>query len=242
MSDPRRHPFVRSFEGDRITYRCGCVNEVDPGSGFLRCAEKCAGHRAGARDPAGLDEAYYRELGTLAGETAHVAELAEALGPFPRAADPGRSRALEVGCGISPYVEAIRAAGHHYTGLDPSRWACEAMREHQGAAMLASGLTVALAANFVGGFDLVLAAHCLEHLPDGPGGIGLCAVMLRKGGELWIVVPDDSDPLNPDHLFFFTMDTLRSCIERAGLTVERMVMRKYVEHENFIYCRAKKPG
>ena len=68
------------------------------------------------------------------------------------------------------------------------------------------------------------------------------AAYLDHGGELWIIVPDDSDPVNPDHLWFFTEATLRSTIEAAGLEVVRMAKRKYIERENFIYCRARKPA
>jgi hypothetical protein len=54
-------------------------------------------------------------------------------------------------------------------------------------------------------------------------------------------VPDDSDPVNPDHLWHFDERTLRGCVEAAGLVVERLVVRKYIERENFLYVRARKP-
>lgn len=97
---------------------CGCVNEVHPPTGASRCVSKCRAHLRLHRDPATLGESYYRDLGLL-GETAHLAELLEALGPFPAAR--GNRRALEVGCGCSPYAGALRAAGWRYLGLDASQ-------------------------------------------------------------------------------------------------------------------------
>jgi SAM-dependent methyltransferase len=241
MTDPRRHRLARRVEGPRITYACACANEVDRASGVLRRVEWCPKHQAMRRDPATLGEAYYRELGVIdaAGRlraTAHVAELEEALGPLPPATPP--VDALEVGCGASPYVDAVRAAGYAYFGLDPAPWVRPWMARRWGAWCDTMRLEDVRAFH---AYALVLCAHAFEHMDDAPAAIRHCARLLAPGGELWLVVPDDSDPVNPDHIYFFTPDTLRACLEAAGLAVERIVTRRHVPHENFLYARARKP-
>lgn len=223
-----------------MRHRCGCVIEPDPASGVLRSIEKCPRHSSRARDPKELDLAYYAELGAVdaagaAAEPPHLEELAEALGAFPRG---GGRAALEVGCGASHYVPGLRAAGWAYVGLDASPWAAEWTAGVYGVPAVAS--TLEAAAFAPGSFGLILAAHCLEHLPDAPGAIRRSAELLSHGGELWIVVPDDSDPFNPDHLWFFTPATLRAAVEAAGLEVLREAAFRRVPHEMFLYLRARK--
>ena len=239
MTDPRQHRHVRTVEADRITYRCGCVNEVTTPHGLLRCLVKCKGHQAEYRPVERLDRAYYEELGARSPEAPdrYLSELVEALGPFPEAG--AVDTALEVGCGTSPYVPAIRAAGWHYMGMDASAWAVEWMRGQYGKWSTFQGRIEDIEPD--GQCGLILAAHCLEHVQDMPWAIRLLASLLYRGGELWIVIPDDSDPVNPDHLWFANPVSLRSCVESAGLAVERLVVRRYIQRESFLYLRARKP-
>lgn len=216
--------------------RCGCVVEPCPSSGVLRSVTKCAAHRRAYRDPATLDERYYRDLGVF-GETAHLAELLEALGPFPAAS--GDRQALEIGCGCSPYAGAIKAAGWRYVGIDASPWAAEWTRDRWGVSTLAEPLE---SFDFLQPCGLILAAHVLEHLDDAPGEVRKLARALAPGGELWVIVPDDSDLCNPDHLWFFTEATLRATVEAAGLSVVGLSVFRRVRHERFIYCRAVRPA
>lgn len=243
LSDPRQHRHVVDVDGDRITYGCGCVNEVSKPYGVLRSLSKCRHHKQAYRDPATLDGAYYAELGLLKGgqlvETAHVTELTEALGPIPSATT--HPNALEIGGGVSPYVRHLMACGWAYHGIEPSRWAAEFVRDNCGVVVYDGRLEDIDATDHPGDYGLILAAHCLEHMDDAPRAIRRCARLLAPGGELWVVVPDDSDPLNPDHTFFFDVSTLRTCLEAVGLVVERMAIRKYVPRENFLYAKARKP-
>lgn len=217
-----------------IRYRCGCVNERLP-SGLLRCVSKCIGHAAMRRDPATLDETYYRSNGAFDGP--HLEQIREALGPWP-AAD-GRQFALEIGCGASPYAGALKDAGWLYGGFDSSPWAARWTANRWGVfAEIGDYERARWAADFYG---LVLAAHVLEHLKDAPGGLSRMADCLYPGGELWLIVPDDSDPTNPDHEWFFSPETLKAEVERCGLEVVTLAVRKYIERERFIYLRARKP-
>lgn len=227
--------------GQKLLMRCGCVVETDEPSGVLKSTFKCPEHKALQRDPATLGEAYYAAFGLVKDgkpqKTDHVYQLVEALGGFTDFECPGP--ALEIGCGASPYVDAILAVGHEYFGVDASPWAAKWTHETYGVATACG--------EFEGiplGYDyrLILAAHVLEHVDDAPRAIINLARRLSEKGELWLIVPDDSDPTNPDHKWFFTPDTLRACVESAGLVVEKMAVRRYIEREQFIYARARKPG
>jgi SAM-dependent methyltransferase len=238
MTDPRQHRLVRKVDGNRMSYVCGCWNEIHEPSGVLRSLSKCAKHEAGRREVGALGREYYAELGTIDRvDLPHVIQLTEALGPIPKAF--GRQNATEIGCGASPYAGAIKAAGYDYLGIDPSQWATTYTRETHGVRARTATIEDSLLDVPIEQF--ILAAHVLEHLADAPGIIIALARMLKPGGELWIIVPDDSDPINSDHIFFFNQDTLRGCVEAAGLEVRRLTMRKYIPRENFIYCRARKP-
>ena len=224
-----------------ITYPCGCVNEVHGLSGIVRSVVKCDFHQRYARDPATLDEAYYTELAHLDGSgelvnSTHLAELAEALGPFPYA--DGRCQSLEIGCGVSPYVEAIRQADWDYTGLDVSAWVASWICDHWKVKTIVANWEMW---DSTDRFGLILCAHALEHMMDAPAALDKMVAALEPSGELWIVVPDDSDPVNPYHLWFFNERTLRAAIEATGLTILRLVVRSIVPREQFLFVRARKP-
>jgi SAM-dependent methyltransferase len=223
------------------TYRCGCINEVHKPSGILHSISKCRAHQRQARDPATWGRGHYASFGLLTdddrlAETAHAAELIEALGPLPIAL--GNGEALEIGCGVSPYVGAIRDAGWGYIGVDLSQWAADWMWCNLFAYVVMTSWELCHGSSRYG---LILSAHALEHMQDAPAALQKMADALLTGGQLWLVVPDDEDPINPDHLWMFTPQTLRSAVEAVGLTVERLETHRRVKHENFLYCRAVKP-
>lgn len=222
-----------------ITYPCGCVNEIHEPSGILHGVSKCGFHLVGRRDPAKLGAAYYTELAQLDhndfGDSRYLDQIYEALGEFP--APSSEPQALEIGCGISPYAGALQAAGWRYIGLDSSPWAAGWTAKRYGVVTLAKSWEWWKA---YPSFGLVLCCHALEHMRDAPAAIAKMAGVLVPGGELWVIVPDDSDPVNPDHIWHFSLETLRAAIEMAGFTVERLESRRIVERENFLFVRAKK--
>ena len=231
-----------------VTYKCGCVNDRDNPSGILHSVWKCAAHRREYRDQATLGRDYYAEFGLLTeddqlAETQHVAELVDALGPLP-ASTLEQHDMIEVGCGVSPYVGAFIDKGWRYTGIDPSPFAVRCMERlcfpylyWQFAQVHFEDVPLSR----LGLNDLILCAHALEHMQDAPAALRKMADALAPGGQLWLIVPDDEDPVNPDHLWFFTETTLRVAVEAAGLKVDRLASRRHVKHESFLYCRASKP-
>lgn len=223
--------------------RCGCLNRVDLSSGILRRITTCPYHQEHRRDPKTLDGSYYRELGMLDEHdeplpTRHLDEIREALGPWPIPPRGRTGRVLEIGCGVSPYARSLEDAGWLYSGVDISAWAARWMRAH--------GFTHVIAMDWIWSgrmlWDFILACHSLEHMIDAPGALAKMAEHLRPQGRLWILVPDDSDPVNPDHNWFFTAETLRAAIEKKGLIVEALEIRQIVDREKYLYVRARKPG
>ena len=205
-----------------------------------RRVKTCPEHTAKHRDPSLLRKDYYCEIGALHVEGKHanqnhLSEMQESLGNFPRCLRGGV--ALEIGCGVSPYARAIEESGWLYDGLDASPWAVNWMQAH-GHSRTFVGDWACWKVQFQRG--LIVAAHVIEHLPDAPGAIAKMATWLKPGGELWIIVPDDTDRCNPDHLWTFTEGTLRSVIERTGLAIEQIVIRQIVKRERFIYAKARK--
>lgn len=196
------------------------------------------------RAPETLGEAYYTELGLLEHgmlkQTNHVAELTEALGPIP--SPKADDQALEIGCGVSPYAGEITKAGWAYCGIDASRWACGWMERIWGVPAIDARFENVDDSDLNYPFGLILAAHSFEHMDDAPGAIKRCAELLAPGGQLWIVIPDDTDKTNPDHQWCFSFDSLWYTVEAAGLTVEHITSRRYIQKENFLYVRASKPG
>ena len=233
------------------THPCGCVTAPHPEWGVTHAVSKCDFHvQYLAAQPTG--EAYYRTLGIFdeAGGVRHaeyVAELESALGakfPPPVPTWNGRryAEAIEVGCGVSPYVRAVEAGGYRYTGVEPDGWA--AMR----TLIEGTARTSAITGPFEGRdwadntFGLVVSAHCAEHVPDAPGMLAEFRRMLVPGGSLVLVVPDDTDLTNPDHRWFFTAATLARTLVRVGFEVTKLAPRRVVAHELFLYCLARKPA
>lgn len=231
------------------THPCGCVNALHEPTGALRRVLTCSRHMREYRAPETLGEAYYTELGLLdhgmLKQTNHVAELTEALGPIP--SPKGNDQALEIGCGTSPYAGEIVKAGWTYCGIDASRWACGWMDRIWGVPTINARFEdvddsyLNYPSGFIYPFGFILAAHSFEHMDDAPGAIKRCAELLTAGGQLWIVTPDDTDKTNPDHQWAFSQYSLWYTVEAAGLTVEHITSRRYIQRENFLYVRASKP-
>ena len=219
---------------------CGCVTGPDPAFGVTRSLEKCPGHVAErAAQPTG--EAYYRSIGILDAKGAvredhYCDELLEGIGQIPPPAGEC-PLAVEVGCGLSPYVRLVRAAGYAYMGIEPDPWAAAEMGRRFGAAVV-QGTWEQFRSKLPA--DLLLCCHALEHMPDAPAALGRFHEMLVPGGHLVLLVPDDTDLVNPDHLWFFSPESLYSLLTLVGFTVPTISVHKRIERENFIYCVARK--
>jgi len=219
---------------------CGCTHRFDPETGVKLSKQKCQFHLSAQRDPATLGEEYFADFGFYRnGEiqpSAHVQEMTDHIGPFRRV---NGDSCLEVGCGISPYANELTRLGYRYLGVDPSSRACEIMNS-----LFIESIIIDMPfeeADSYNGikFELILCAHALEHMADPVAALKKMESLLAPNGQLRIVVPHgDDDPWNEDHLAFFTPETLKRCVEHAGLNVIFCKEARIVPKERFIYLLA----
>jgi len=216
-----------------INLECGCVNEIDVDSSVQRCLSKCEFHIK-ERESLSFGKQYYEDM-MKAEPSTYIKELGDALGAHFDYLLGGE--ALEVGCGLSPYAEWLISLSYDYVGIDTRQYAIDWMIAQGHNAYLCSCEAIEL---FRDTYDLILAAHVLEHLRDAPEQLKLLVRHVTRDGHMIIIVPDDEDPCNPDHWWFFNEQTLLSCMMNAGLTDCRIAKRKIIERESFLYAIGRK--
>jgi SAM-dependent methyltransferase len=208
---------------------------VEPADRLVRCRRCRLAWLAGAGSSLEYEVDYfetYRRAGSMQGGVhalpAHLQRRLERMRVF-NGGRPGRL--LEVGCGFGVFLAAARDAGWHAEGVDVSRCAASYIAERYGIHIeVRDVMTVGLSA----GVDAVHLNHTLEHLPEPLGALTRLRGVLRRGGCIWVEVPNELDALfewlrwallrrltpspsagNP-HLFFFTPRALERMLVRAG--------------------------
>jgi predicted TPR repeat methyltransferase len=228
-----------------MTYSCGCVNEIDPASGVLHCVKKCDGHVTWLLTNPDGTKKNYEEMGLLQNGMPQNARLiAELLEPL-REMDLGSvlhgpGKMLEIGCGLGSYVPLFLRNGWEYEAVESSSFAAYWTQNTFDVRVDLQTFEQRFVSPPTEHYDLIFAAHVLEHMKDAPTCLKMIHARLFRFGYLILIVPDDSDPTNPGHQYFFTQDTLRSLLTETGFSVQGMVMKKRVEREKFIYCVARK--
>ena len=130
---------------------------------------------------------------------------------------PGRRSVLDFGCGTGPWLNMLQDAGWQTCGIEPSSDA--AFVRHQRLEDIPGDQR----------FDLVVAYHVLEHLPDPLAILKQLAASLRTGGLLFVSVPRLDKVMEhrdaryclspPHHIVSFTEACLRCLLARAGFEV-----------------------
>ena len=203
---------------------------------ILRCRSCRVGFRAALPSEESLGR-LYREFDTEAYEgelPARFRTAARQLRIVSRYVTPGRL--LDVGCGSGVFLRCAVDAEWNVVGVEPGKAA------HRSAMALLSGRgdvirgllqEVSLAPS---SFDVVTLWDVLEHVPDPRSLMERATSLLKPGGYLFVNVPDlDSLPtrllrarwplLLPEHLIYFSRDSLRLCGESAGLSLIRFGRR-----------------
>jgi len=152
---------------------------------------------------------------------------------------PPSASILDVGCSEGRFLVLARDKGYKVTGLEPHPLAVERARREFGLDVSCGTLqTVALE----GTFDIVTLWDVPEHLDDPLASLRRIAGLLAEGGVLVLKTPNfhrwiqreagiPEEDLRPriypywgsnswhawDHINFFTADTLRRMLRRAGL-------------------------
>jgi SAM-dependent methyltransferase len=131
-------------------------------------------------------------------------------------------RLLDVGCGNGGFIRAIAAElpGWDLTGLEPSSNAVDNCR--------AQGLKVqrgALGDNTLGAelFDAISLVSVLEHLADPFASLTWCRNRLKKGGLIFLEVPNSLQPelsltgfFSLEHLAHFTPGSITRLLQHQG--------------------------
>jgi SAM-dependent methyltransferase len=153
---------------------------------------------------------------------------------FAELLSPSRKELLDIGSGPGFFLARARAKGWKGTGIEPS---VEAFSHSQtlGLEVRNEFFTDELAQE-LGSFDVVYMNEVLEHLRDPKGALQTAAGLLRQGGLLCVVVPNDFSPFQkalvkvcgyspwwvapPHHINYFNLRSISRLLERIGLIVE----------------------
>lgn len=158
-------------------------------------------------------------------ETQRTAYQAQAARLTQVAARPGRG--LEVGSYVGGFLDASRALGWHFEGLDvnaPARAFVCALGH-----VVHEGTIEAFAEGTDASYDAVAFWNCLDQLPDPRAALGAAARLTRPGGVLAVRVPNGSfyarvrrrlrGPLAPAARALLAHNNLLAFPYRFGFTV-----------------------
>lgn len=132
---------------------------------------------------------------------------------------------LEVGCGYGFLLEEAQRAFASCTGTEFSVAAADAARS-RGLSVITGG-TRDLPAD--SSFDLIVAAHVVEHVYDPRSFVAELRDLLRPGGTLLLGTPDMGSAWRrvlgarwpsfkvPEHVTYFDLDSLSRLLREAGL-------------------------
>lgn len=150
---------------------------------------------------------------------------------------------LDIGCGAGGYLGAMKALGWTVMGIDPSPHAARIAHECYEVPVCVG--TVETSGLSTGSIAVITMVHAIEHIPDPLAHLRQCHSLLQEGGRLIMTTPNAAGlmsrlfganwmPLDPPrHLWLFTPDTLRACVERAGFHVERLISRPFLSDVNY---------
>jgi len=130
---------------------------------------------------------------------------------------------LEVGCGWGVNLEALGATGYQLTGLDVSRKMLDRL-DRPNRRLIEADLTQSLP-DHPPTYDCVLALDVIEHIDDDRFASQQLGRLLRPAGRLIVSVPalpelfSEFDEVQ-GHRRRYTAESLRRCLEGAGLLVE----------------------
>ena len=155
----------------------------------------------------------------------HLAFVADELMRPLRDRDKGRL--LDVGCGMGIMLKHLRERGWDTWGIDISTYATEYARNQLGMNVYTGAVEkTELPQNY---FDVVTMVLTIEHVPDPATTLEAIKQLLKHGGII-IVATHDIDGLVPrlvkqkwrhfdipEHLYYFSRDTLKKMLEKVGL-------------------------
>jgi SAM-dependent methyltransferase len=130
---------------------------------------------------------------------------------------------LEAGCGWGTNLEALEVAGYQITGLDASRKTLDRL-DRAYRKLIEADLSQDIP-DSVPTYDCVLALDVIEHIDDDRRAVVQLGRLIRPDGRVIVSVPalpelySQFDEVQ-GHRRRYTAQSLRMCLEGAGLIVE----------------------
>lgn len=166
---------------------------------------------------------------------------------------PRHGKCVEVGCSLGFQLAAMRDDGWEVLGIEPDRHACRHATEKLGVPTLCSVYRDGLLAD--ASVDVLIMLHVIEHVPDAMATLRSIHRVLKPGGHLVLETPRydtlvfrilgrrERNVSLDDHIFFFTVESLRRAYEMAGFSLERLVLPgRSLSAERFLHLAAARLG
>ena len=124
--------------------------------------------------------------------------------------------ASEIGCAEGTLAARVKAERRlHYTGVEPSE-------DAEAAARVLDRVLRGTSERIEGRFDLLLAFHVLEHIPDAVGEVRRWCALLDTDGTIVVEVPEGAGhrlltwDAHVEHFHYFTAASLAALFQRSG--------------------------
>lgn len=159
-----------------------------------------------------------------------------------------KGRLLDVGCASGLFLKSAMDAEWDVVGIEPAEELCRMARARLGPQAEIHDSTLQSIPFAPASFDAITLWDVLEHVCDPVFFLERCAAILKPGGHLFANVPDlDSwqsrvlgsrwPLLLPEHLNYFTPDSLRMCGDRAGVQWVAVRRRPVALSMDYIFYR-----
>jgi len=146
------------------------------------------------------------------------------------------TKLLDIGCSVGFFLASLKRYGWDATGIDISEWACEFARKKFGLNVFAGTIEEI---QFNERFNVITMYHILEHLPRPLQSLKRVSELLADDGVLIIKGPNlgSFDRIwhginwrgysDRTHLYYFTLETYRMILEKAGFTVQKIIFQRW---------------
>ena len=141
----------------------------------------------------------------------------------------GNGRLIEIGCAYGFFLDEAQQY-YEVSGIELAEDAAAYCRQR--GLNVVTGVANETNLELLGPADVIVLLDVIEHLPDPRETLRRCSAKLEPGGVMLITTGDFGSPLArlmrsrwrlmtpPQHLWFFTIDSMRCLANAAGLTVE----------------------
>ena len=157
-----------------------------------------------------------------------IARYRVTMAPFGRLFEAGQGRRLlDFGCGNGLFLELAHGRGFDTYGVDLAEDAIAAARQRPGGARTYHGAPSEVPEIAAGGFDVITMWSVLAHLAEPVEDLTMLRRLLAPDGVLLLLTVNAGslklkrqletwDGFTPNHLIFFSPDTLPRLLGRAG--------------------------